>query len=51
MGVRMFKAEQDMVYYGARMAVAVVSAIPLTILFLFLQKYIVQSIALSGVKQ
>lgn len=50
-GVAMFNAQQDMVYYGPRMAVAVVSAIPLTILFLFLQKYIVQSIALSGVKQ
>lgn len=50
-GVALFNAQQDVVYYGPRMAVAVVSAIPLTILFLLLQKYIVQSIALSGIKQ
>lgn len=50
-GVAVFNAQQDSIYYGPRMAVAVISAIPLTILFLFLQKYIVQSIALSGVKQ
>lgn len=50
-GVAMFNAQQDVVYYGPRMAVAVISAVPLTILFLFLQKYIVQSIAMSGIKQ
>lgn len=50
-GVAVFNAQQDSIYYGPRMAVAVISAVPLTILFLFLQKYIVQSIALSGVKQ
>lgn len=50
-GVAMFNAQQDNIYYGPRMAVAVISAIPLTILFLFLQKYIVQSIAVSGIKQ
>lgn len=50
-GVSFFNAQQDAVYYGPRMAVAVISAIPLTIMFLFLQKYIVQSIAVSGIKQ
>lgn len=50
-GVALFNAQQDAIYYGPRMAVAVISAIPLTIIFLFLQKYIVQSIALSGIKQ
>lgn len=50
-GVSIFNAQQDAVYYGPRMAVAVISAIPLTIMFLFLQKYIVQSIAVSGIKQ
>lgn len=50
-GVAIFNAQQDSIYYGPRMAVAVVSAIPLTIIFLFLQKYIVQSIAVSGIKQ
>lgn len=33
-GVSYFNATQDSIYYGPRMAVAVVSAIPLTILFL-----------------
>ncbi len=50
-GVSFFNATQDSIYYGPRMAVAVVSAIPLTILFLILQKYIVQSVALSGTKE
>lgn len=50
-GVSIFNAQQDAIYYGPRMAVAVISAIPLTIMFLFLQKYIVQSIAVSGIKQ
>lgn len=50
-GVAMFNAQQDNIYYGPRMAVAVISAIPLTVMFLFLQKYIVQSIAVSGMKQ
>lgn len=50
-GVSVFNAQQDAIYYGPRMAVSVISAIPLTIMFLFLQKYIVQSIAVSGIKQ
>lgn len=50
-GVSLFNANENSIYYGPRMAVAVLSAVPLIILFLFLQKYIVQSIALSGVKE
>lgn len=50
-GVSVFNSQQDAIYYGPRMAVAVISAIPLTIMFLFLQKYIVQSVAVSGIKQ
>ena len=50
-GVSVFNAQQDAIYYGPRMAVAVISAIPLSIMFLFLQKYIVQSVAVSGIKQ
>lgn len=50
-GVAMFNAQQDAILFGPRMAVAVISAVPLTLLFLFLQKYIVQSVALSGIKQ
>lgn len=50
-GVALFSASVDAVYYGPRMALAVISAVPLVIIFLFLQKYIVQSIAVSGIKQ
>ena len=50
-GVSVFNAQQDAIYYGPRMAVAVISAIPLSIMFLVLQKYIVQSVAVSGIKQ
>ena len=46
-GVALFNSTQSSVYYGPRMAVAVLSAIPLTIVFLFLQKYIVESVAVS----
>jgi len=50
-GVAFFNAQQDAYYYGPRMAVAVISAIPLICVFLALQKNIVQSVALTGVKQ
>ena len=50
-GVSMFNANQSTMYLGPRMAVAFISALPLMIMFLFLQKYIVASIALSGIKQ
>lgn len=50
-GVALFNSQESTIYYGPRMAVAVISAIPLTVLFLFLQKYIVRSIAVSGIKQ
>lgn len=50
-GVALFNAQQDSIYYGPRMAVATLSAIPLAIAFLFLQKYIVASVAVSGIKQ
>jgi len=49
-GVAMFNSQQDAIIFGPRMAVAVLSAIPLVVLFLILQKHIVQSIALSGTK-
>ena len=50
-GVALFSASVDAVYYGPRMALAVLSAIPMILLFLLLQKYIVQSIAVTGIKQ
>ena len=50
-GVALFSASVDAIYYGPRMALAVLSAVPMIIVFLFLQKYIVQSIAVTGIKQ
>ncbi len=50
-GVSMFNASESARYLGPRMAVAVISALPLVIMFLFLQKHIVASIAVSGIKQ
>ena len=38
-GVAMFNAQQESFYYGPRMAVSVMSAVPLTILYLILQKH------------
>ncbi len=46
-----FNEMQKKTYYAPRMALALVCAIPLLTLYLILQKYIVQSVALSGVKQ
>ena len=50
-GISLFNAEENSVYLGPRMAVAVLSAVPLVIVFLFLQKYIVESVAMTGIKQ
>lgn len=50
-GVALFNARENAVYYGPRFAVAVLGAIPLIIAFSILQKYIVQSVALSGIKE
>lgn len=50
-GVSLFNASETARLYGPRFAVAVLSAVPLVIVFLFLQKYIVESVAVSGIKQ
>ncbi len=50
-GISLFNATENGVLYGPRFGAALISAVPLVILFLFLQKYIVQSIAMSGIKQ
>ena len=50
-GVAMFNAQKGVQYFGPRMAVATLSALPLVIMFLLLQKYIVASVAMSGIKQ
>ncbi|MBM7570328.1 carbohydrate ABC transporter permease [Aquibacillus albus] len=45
-----FSLENGTSLGGLTMALATVSVIPIVILYLFLQRYIIQSIALSGVK-
>ena len=50
-GLAMFNASETARYLGPRLAVSVLGAIPLMIVYLFLQKYIVQSVMLSGVKE
>lgn len=52
-GLAMFSTGTDAVSRHAGMATAasVLSIIPLAFIFIFLQKYIVQSIAVSGIKQ
>ena len=37
-------------YMGTTMAVAFMAIIPVMIVYLFLQKYIIQSVATSGIK-
>ena len=49
-GVALFSASVDAVYYGPRMALAVISAVPMVMLFLFLQKYIVAGVTSGAVK-
>ncbi|HIT90682.1 MAG TPA: carbohydrate ABC transporter permease, partial [Candidatus Merdenecus merdavium] len=39
------------VHAGTAIALSVISVIPIGIIFIFMQKYIVQSIAYSGLKQ
>jgi len=50
-GIAFFNASENSAYYSPRMAVAVLSSVPLVVLFLFLQKFIVQSMAMQGIKQ
>lgn len=49
-GVAMFNASQEEMFFGPRMAVATISALPMIIMYLFMQKYIVTSVAMSGMK-
>ena len=47
----MFNAAETAKYLGPRLAVSVLGAIPLMVIYVFLQKYIVKSVMLSGVKE
>ena len=49
LGMTDFVSEWE-VFYGPQMAAALISVIPVLILFLFLQKYFVQGVASSGIK-
>lgn len=49
LAVQVFSGTQP-VHYGAIMAALVVSAIPMVIMFIFMQKYYVEGIASSGIK-
>jgi ABC-type glycerol-3-phosphate transport system permease component len=50
-GIAYFNSGENASYYAPKMAVAVLSSLPLIIIFLALQKNIVQSMAMSGIKQ
>lgn len=53
MGLSLFSTGSEAMgrHAGMSTAASVISIIPLTLVFIFLQKYIVQSIAVSGMKQ
>ena len=44
-------SDQNVQHAGVATAMSVISVLPLTAMFIFLQKYIVQSIAATGIKQ
>jgi ABC-type glycerol-3-phosphate transport system permease component len=50
-GLAYFNSGENASYYAPKMAVAVLSAVPLIVIFLILQKYIIQSMAMQGIKQ
>lgn len=50
-GIAYFNSGENASYYAPKMAVAVLSSVPLIVIFLVLQKHIVQSMAMSGIKQ
>ena len=50
-GIALFTANVDNIYPGVVMALAVIAIIPVVIVFLFFQRYIVESVALTGMKQ
>ncbi|TWD96539.1 carbohydrate ABC transporter membrane protein 2 (CUT1 family) [Neobacillus bataviensis] len=51
LGIAMFSYNKDLPLPSVIMAATTASLIPVIVLYLFLQRYIVESIALSGIKQ
>lgn len=49
-GVQMFNSSETVQLLGPRMALAFISAIPIVIAYLLLQRFIVTSVAVSGIK-
>ena len=45
-----FSMEDGTTYAGLSMGLSAMSILPVVVVFLFLQKYIIQSVALSGIK-
>ncbi len=50
-GIAMFNSSVSAQYFGPKMAIALMGALPLIVMFLFLQKHIVSSLAFGGIKQ
>lgn len=50
-GIALFNAKENSVYLGPRMVVSMLGAIPLVLAYLILQKHIVASVAMTGIKQ
>jgi len=50
-GLALFVGERATTYYGPQLAGAVISVVPLLILYIFFQKYFVASVATSGIKE
>ena len=49
-GLALFVGEHATLYYGPQLAGAVVSILPLLVLYIFFQKYFVSSVVSSGIK-
>ncbi|TAH65565.1 MAG: carbohydrate ABC transporter permease [Anaerolineaceae bacterium] len=49
-GLALFVGERATTYYGPQLAGAVISIIPLLLLYIFFQRYFVASVATSGIK-
>ena len=49
-GLALFVGDHASLYYGAQLAGAVIAVLPLLILYIFFQKYFVNSAVSSGIK-
>lgn len=49
-GLALFVGERATTYYGPQLAGAVISIVPLLLLYIFFQKYFIASVATSGIK-